>query len=128
MEKRNTKQKILVKQIVMDLNMHVNAETIYQHVHQIYPKISLATVYRILNEMVEQQELIAISSSNGPTIFDPTTHPHYHGICNVCNQLFDVEVPYQKQLDAMGKKALGQSVTHELIFKGVCSYCRSTSN
>jgi Fe2+ or Zn2+ uptake regulation protein len=124
MEKRNTKQKSLVRKIVRDLNTHACAEEIYHRVIKVNPRISLATVYRILHEMVDTQELREVANGSGATVFDPTTHPHYHIQCIKCNQLFDVDIPYHENLDnELRDKTSFSILSHDLTFKGICTRC-----
>ena len=50
---RNTKQKELVLEILKSSYNHDSANEIYEQAKKSLPNISLATVYRILNDFVE---------------------------------------------------------------------------
>jgi len=120
---RNTIQRQLVYKAVCELDIHANAEQVYDHVTKAYPSISKATVYRNLGQMVESGELLNIGNFYGSTHYDHNCHDHYHFICDKCKQVFDIEVDFKhinKDARTDGLEIKG----HNLSFFGLCSTCR----
>ena len=52
-KKRNTIQKGIVFDIFHEMNNHPSAGMVYEAVHEKYPEISKATVYRLLADAAE---------------------------------------------------------------------------
>jgi len=120
--KRNTIQKQLVYNAVKDLDIHANAEQVYQHVAAIHPSISKATVYRNLGQLSDSGELLNIGNFYGTTHYDHNCHEHYHFICQKCKRVVDISssFPDVKKLTEMdGLKIKG----HSLSFFGLCNEC-----
>ena len=69
MERRNTIQRKLVLDTVRELD-HPDAEQVYEKIITKHPHISKATVYRNLNLLAEQNEILKIETGNGPDKFD----------------------------------------------------------
>ncbi len=85
--------------------------------------MSLATVYRTLRALA-REGLLRELHGPGPDRFDPNTSPHYHFRCVRCGRVYDVNVPYRKELDRV-EPGPGFSVTsHEIVWEGICPACR----
>jgi Fe2+ or Zn2+ uptake regulation protein len=57
---RITKQREVILKILAERRDHPTAFEIYEHAKNLFPEISLSTVYRTLKEMVERGEVIEI--------------------------------------------------------------------
>ena len=55
--KRNTRQKAVVYQVLLDSYDHPTAEKIYERAKKELPTISLGTVYRVLKELVSEGKI-----------------------------------------------------------------------
>lgn len=108
---------------------HPTADTVYQHVREEYPNISLGTVYRNLSLLASLGRLQIISCGDGVEHFDDDTSPHYHFRCNTCGCVLDVPLEVNQEINDMAARHLNCKVTrHSLIFEGYCSSCRSLDN
>ena len=82
---RNTKQKILIKDLIDHSYCHLTAMETYAEAKKVMPKISLGTVYRILNELTNQNLILRITTESGIDHFDRLPNErHAHFICNKC--------------------------------------------
>lgn len=121
---RNTIQRMMILDIIRNIHIHPTADEIYRLVAAVYPRISKGTVYRNLNLLAEQGELLRLELPNVPDRFDAHTAPHYHFRCRHCGRLFDVDMPYIPHLESLPNEMPGfQFEGHELIFTGVCPAC-----
>ena len=96
---RNTFQKALIHKAVRSLN-HPTADDIYDFVSCIHPTISKATVYRNLSKMATDKEVLRLSIPNSSDHFDYQIHQHYHFHCGKCHHVFDIDIPYKKELNS----------------------------
>ena len=129
MKNRNTKQYLKTYQIVCESCNHPTALEVYQQIVQIFPNISLTTVYRNLNKLAKEGKIQHILIPNQPDRFDRTTQDHYHLHCIYCNQFVDLSFPYQSQLNHLVENASDyQIMEHSIIFNGICPSCRKKIN
>ncbi|ACV23515.1 Peroxide operon regulator [Slackia heliotrinireducens] len=122
-QRRNTHQRELVKEAVGALGVHPTAAQVYEYVHCRDKKVSLATVYRNLNLLAEEGDILAIETSAGRH-YDYRTDDHEHMVCVQCGAMMDVTVPYDASLDQAASEATGfAAVRHRIFFEGVCPDC-----
>ena len=81
---RYSKQRELVMQTVQQLCDHPTAEEIYDKAAQECPNLSLGTVYRNLNSLVEAGRVRRVSIPGKADRFDHTLPWHSHLYCTVC--------------------------------------------
>jgi Fur family peroxide stress response transcriptional regulator len=94
---------------------------IYHELKADHPSLSLGTVYRNLNLLLEEGRAVCIPSTTNR--YDGNTKEHPHFYCTACGKLYDLELPME---DCMVRAAenLGFQVERcDLIFKGVCPQC-----
>ena len=121
--KRNTIQKQLVYNAVKELDIHANAEQVYEYVVALHPSISKATVYRNLSQMAESGKLLNIGNFYGSTHYDHNCHDHYHFICEECKQVFDINSSFPEVSNLTEFEGLDIK-SHNLSFFGTCSNCK----
>ena len=72
-----TKQKAKIIEYLCSVTSHPTAETIYKAIKNEIPTISLATVYRNLNQMSEDGTILKLEV-NGEFRFDGNVNDHIH--------------------------------------------------
>ncbi len=115
-------QKIL--NFVKSVNSHPTAGTVFKFVKKSVPSITLATVYRNLNKLVEQKQLLRLEI-NGEFRFDAETGFHQHGVCRTCGVVVDF---FDEKLskDVFKKFDFGEFEADlvSIKFYGLCKNCR----
>lgn len=124
MERRNTKQRQIILNAVRSRCDHPSAEQIYEQVSADDPKISRGTVYRNLQILVEQGDILAIRLPNADR-FDLTTRKHNHFVCVKCGNLSDIGLEYDSNLDNDITEDGYMVLSHQTIFTGYCPECRT---
>jgi Fur family peroxide stress response transcriptional regulator len=106
---------------------HPTAETVYSHVREEFPNISLGTVYRNLSFLVENGQAVKVSCNDGSVHFDGNTAPHYHFQCRKCGAILDMEMqslPIENVLfDEASKNFNGIIEGNITYFYGICPDC-----
>lgn len=103
---------------------HPTADMIYECVRLEQPNISLGTVYRNLSFLVENGQILKISTGTGPDRFDGCTAPHNHFVCRSCGRVFDMDyVPEDNIIEKASDKFEGVIEDYNLQFFGKCSEC-----
>ena len=82
-------------------------------------------MYRNLALLADNGSILKIATSSQKEHFDGFTHPHYHFVCNSCDNIYDVELDNTGFLDKSVEQELDAEVnSHSLVFYGVCSNCK----
>lgn len=121
-----SRQRESIKECLMARCDHPTADTLYNSIREEYPNISLGTVYRNLNLLVELGEIQKLTCGDGKDHFDAEIAPHYHFVCKDCNAVVDVPMDALPQLDQEVSDHLGAQVdNHTIYFYGTCPECVS---
>lgn len=119
-----SQQRESIKQYLAQTNEHPTADTIYTKIREIYPHISLGTVYRNLNLLVDQGEIIKLSCGDGSDHFDYKVEPHYHFLCKECGSIIDLELDHLDQINKLAANNFpGEIGGHTALFYGKCKNC-----
>ena len=121
---RNTKQNDLVYNVVVNTNLHYTAEEVYLECVKIQPNISLGTVYRNLNKMVENKKIRRIKMPDNIDRFDKSII-HAHAICMSCGKLIDIFDNFIKKLPNIKDFMI---IDYDLVFSGICKECQKEEN
>jgi len=119
-----SRQRESIKDFLFHTKEHPTADTIYMHIRKTYPNISLGTVYRNLNLLLAQGEIIKIECGDGCDHFDGNVNPHNHFICNVCHQVSDLDMESIDHINVIaGSEFKGVIQGHVTYFYGICEDC-----
>ena len=119
---RETKQRNLILEIINNSTVHLIAEDIYKLAREKIPNISLGTVYRNLNFLLDQGSIRKIKI-NSIDHFDNVKKFHNHFICTKCNTIYDV---FEKE--SITNNTCGKVMSYEIIYKGICNKCIEEEN
>ena len=81
---KHSRQRDAILNFLKTRKDHPTAEVVYTNVREIYPKISMGTVYRNLNLLASNGDILKISLEDDSAHFDGFTHPHCHFFCKKC--------------------------------------------
>lgn len=119
-----SRQRESIKAYLMNHRNHPTADFVYDAIRQEYPSISLGTVYRNLNLLVEMGEITKLTFGDGADHFDADTSPHYHFLCKRCGHVYDLPMEIQHGVEAMARDYTdGEIEGHTIYFYGTCKNC-----
>lgn len=119
-----SRQREAIKTYLSNTTSHPTAEIIYENIKLSYPKISLGTVYRNLNLLVEQGEILKLSCGDGSDHFDGNPLPHNHFICDCCGGVSDLDMePIDYIQEAASANFNGKIRGYITYFLGTCPKC-----
>lgn len=122
-----SKQRELILDVLKKNPVHPTADKLYELVRPLMPSISLATVYRNLNQLVDNGSVRKISGLDGAIHYDHCVEKHYHFICTCCNKVYDVPYNVAQDLELKLKSLTGlEAQSTELTFKGLCPNCQNS--
>ena len=94
-----SRQRESIKANLMSRHDHPTADALYASIREEFPNISLGTVYRNLNLLVETGEILKLTCGNGPDHYDGNAAPHYHFVCRECGQVYDMDLDENLLMD-----------------------------
>ncbi len=117
---RASRQRDLVLDIVNNSKEHLNTDEIYNIAKQNMPNISLGTVYRNLNNLVDTGKIMRIKTNEGLDRFDNLKIRHHHFICKKCHKIIDIFDDINLDVNIIS----GHKVSdYEIKFNGICRDC-----
>ncbi len=119
-----SKQREIILETLQKNAMHPTADMVYSILHVQYPNISLATVYRNLNQLTQTGVIRKLDGLDGSARFDHNTHKHHHFICAKCHRVYDVPYEVVPELATQAAAQTGLAVEScDIIFRGCCPDC-----
>jgi Fe2+ or Zn2+ uptake regulation protein len=95
---RFTRQRAAVFAYLRAAEIHPTAEQVFDAVRRELPHISLATIYKALEALVDTRLATRIPDSNGPARYDGRSEAHYHYRCERTGQVRDLPLDYDEHL------------------------------
>jgi Fur family transcriptional regulator, peroxide stress response regulator len=129
MNKRLNANSQAVLDAVGSTTKHPTAMEVYEMVKQKRPGIGIASVYRILHQLVEQGYIRELTLGDESSRYDANTSRHDHAICRNCGLLLDVPVDLILPAEELKQAAEAAGITfdtHEVRLYGLCASCQQS--
>jgi Fe2+ or Zn2+ uptake regulation protein len=125
--RRPTTQRQLILKAICEINdcsgEHPTAREIFEIVSRL-KKMSFGTVYRNLQILTEEGEIICVQTGYDAIRYDRRRDRHYHFHCKNCGKVFDIPFPYSTNIDIEATKNSNFVVEfHTVTFEGLCLQC-----
>ena len=125
MQERQTKQKQIIYDALTTLD-HPTATEVYAYVHDRFPTVSRATVFRVLGGFATGGKALELKVAGNEVRYDYNVMPHYHAHCVECGRVADVQA---KGMPLEGLCAVadeGFEVSgYSVEFFGKCRACKT---
>ncbi len=123
-----SKQREHILKTLRENVIHPTADEIYALARKEMPSLSLATVYRNLNQLAENGIIRRIDGLDGSVHFDHNLCKHYHFICTKCNKVYDVTYDIAPDLADKVLAETGLFVeSFDISLKGICPNCKKNN-
>lgn len=120
---RMTRQRMVILEELKKVRTHPTADELYALVRARLPRISLGTVYRNLDFLAENGEILKLEAAGSIRRFDGDLRPHQHIRCTLCGRVGDV-MPSVPVPDIADLQVEGFTATRARVeFEGVCDAC-----
>ena len=125
-EFRITPQRYAVLRILAHSEYHPSAESIYEQLIADYPTMSPATVYKTINLLKKNGEILELEFSEMSNRYDGNKpYPHPHMICTQCGAIVDPPMHDFEKLKSKMMEETGFTISSfRLDFFGLCPDCR----
>lgn len=119
-----TPQRIAVYKYLTSTKAHPSAEIIYNALHDDYPTMSLATIYKALKTLVEVNLIQEINVGEGNFRYDANPTPHPHIQCMSCGKVDDIDgISFSCLNDTVSDYTDYKVICNKIYFYGICSDC-----
>jgi len=123
--RRHTNQRDIILQAISEGN-HPSAREIFDAV-SLKKRMSFGTVYRNLQILNEEGEIICIESDPEALRYERRKERHHHLYCKKCRKVFDVPIPYKSEFDIETARKSGFVIeSHSISFEGLCKDCAAS--
>jgi Fur family peroxide stress response transcriptional regulator len=95
---RLTRQRSAVYDFLCSVESHPTAEQVFAAVRRGIPNISLATVYKALDALVDARVAARITDDAGVARYDGRSEAHYHLRCAATGEILDLPLEYDPNL------------------------------
>lgn len=128
MERRNTRQRQLVLDVVRELRDHPTADEVYLKVRERDVHVSRGTVYRNLHVLAEEGDILSVKMPGGER-FDLRTDRHAHLVCTECGSVVDVPAPdYGDYRERVARQTGYANVKATTLLTGLCPDCQAKAD
>jgi Fe2+ or Zn2+ uptake regulation protein len=120
-----TTQRAAVYDYLSGVEHHPTAEEVFLAIKPQLPRISLATVYKNLEALVNCGAVSKLTYGDASARYDIRTDHHYHTRCLKCGKIWDLDAPEDSDLLKRIKPQAGFKVQdYRLELLGHCRECR----
>ena len=120
-----TPQRLAIYNYLMNTTSHPSADTIYNAIHEQYPTMSLATVYKALKTLAEVGLIQELNVGEGNFRYDGKPYSHPHIQCLKCGKVDDLNDLSFDYLNNLAQETTDyQIVSSKIYFYGYCPECK----
>lgn len=120
---RDTRQRRAIRSVFVEADGPLGPQEVLDRAQADVPGIGLATVYRTIKLMLDDQELKAVDLPGEPARYEPadrTGHHHFFK-CDACGRVYEVQGCVS---NPSGLAPDGFRVSrHEIVLYGTCANC-----
>lgn len=123
---RNTRQRDAITEVFRTSSVPLSPQQVLAEAKQSLPRISQATVYRVIKGLLEEGTIVAMQLPGQPPVYEQAGRKHHHFFrCRQCDRMYEVEGcgGLLKALTPRGFRL----EEHEVFLKGICAGCLKTS-
>ena len=119
-----TPQRSAVYAMLAATDSHPTPESIHHAVRADLPNLSLATVYKILDQFAAHGLVQKIPNPDQAARYDARVDSHHHTVCGACGRIGDIALPRLNQdLEHLPAPDGFQVSRVNVVVQGICAEC-----
>lgn len=104
---------------------HMSIDELFQSIKSKIPSISLATIYKNINAMLDVSLAQEVKIPNQKSKYELTKKAHSHLVCSKCGKVEDITLDLHGIVDEASSKS-GYSINaNSVVLSGICSECKN---
>lgn len=104
-------------------NGHINIDDLYTRMLKKFPSISLATIYKNVNSMVEKFFISEVKIPNEKSVYELVKEEHSHLVCESCKKIEDIKIDTSSVLNELSSVSNFKINSTTVVFSGLCNSC-----
>lgn len=122
----NTRQRKAIRDVLVRAGRPLGAREVLQAAQASVPGLGLATVYRALRTLAEEDVIHAVALPGEAPRYEVAGKAHHHHFCcGVCGGVFEVDGCLDDEAGLAALTPAGfRLAAHEIILYGECVACR----
>ena len=105
-------------------NGHISIENLYDVMLKKFSSISLATIYKNINLMLEASFIQEVKIPNEKSVYELTKNAHSHIICDSCGEIMDIELHLGSVISNAALTSSYKINKSDLVLSGTCKNCQ----
>jgi len=108
----------------LHLNGHMSIERLYEIMLKKFNSISLATIYKNINLMLEASLIQEVKIPNTKSVYELTKESHSHTVCSECREITDIDLDLSK-IETLATEISAFKIDYtDLVLSGICKKCQ----
>ena len=103
---------------------HISIESLYEKMIKKFSSISLATIYKNVNLMLENSFVQEVKLPNTKSVYELTKDAHSHLICKKCNSIEDISIDLNEVINLVSQTNTFKITSSDLVLSGLCQNCK----
>ncbi len=104
-------------------NGHMNIDELYRNLLSKFPSISLATIYKNINSMVEKLFLSEVKIPESKSVYELTKTEHAHMVCSSCGSICDIMLDVSSIVQEASTLTDFRIDSTNIVLNGTCGKC-----
>lgn len=100
---------------------HMNIDDLYKNLLEKFPSISLATIYKNVNAMIEKVFLNEVKIPHTKSVYELVKEDHSHLVCNECGMIEDIHLDTSVLETSLVTDFKIENTS--VVFSGICKHC-----
>jgi Fur family peroxide stress response transcriptional regulator len=122
--RNRTRQRERLLALLRGTDSHPTAAWLFERLRPEFPRVSLGTVYRNLEVLVEEGLVDEVAVPAGPSRYDANREPHHHFTCEHCGKIDDVSLKLADDVARRLRRKYRLSPRRfKIEFYGLCEDC-----
>ncbi len=102
---------------------HLNIDTLYSELKNKFPSISLSTIYKNINTMIDKGFLSELKIPSEKNLYELIKEEHSHVICTQCKKVTDIHLNISSLLQEARNISKYKFQKSSIILNGTCPEC-----
>lgn len=102
---------------------HISIESLYEVMIKKFSSISLATIYKNINLMLENAFIQEVKLPNQKSVYELTKNSHSHISCEKCGTINDITIDLNAIVNTVSSLENFEINKADLVLSGVCKNC-----
>lgn len=105
------------------INGHMNIDDLYKKLLKKFPSISLATIYKNVNAMIEKIFLSEVKIPNSKPVYELVKSEHAHMVCSNCGYIEDISLDTVSLVNQAVDISNFKVESTSIVLSGLCPKC-----